>query len=150
MAGGRLSSGGYGAGPLIDVSVRISGVEKTSQEFKDARRDVNRKLRQAIQTAGERAVLPQIKRGFGSRTFGASLFVKKDRTTVFIGSKLRGSLNRAVGWWDFGGQRPRDHARRKGRYTIVRMLQARRPIIDRAILEALDDTFRPLDFKRGV
>ena len=144
MAAGRVSASGSG-GPAFTVRARIEGVEKTSAEFKAARRQFNAAMRDVIVAAGEKAVLPAIKSKFGSRTFGKSLYVQRDRTTVFIGSRMRGALNRAVGWFDFGGKRPRDRQRRKGPYVIVRELDRRREYIDATILAALLETFRPLD-----
>lgn len=147
MARSSLSVGNVDktTGPAFTIRARIEGVERTSKEFKQARRDFNIAMRQVIVTAGERAVLPAIKAKFGSRKFGASLYVKRDRTTVFIGSRLRGSLNRALGWFDFGGKRPRDTKRRKGRYVIVTELGRRRELIDAAILSSVLETFKPLE-----
>lgn len=145
--GGTLSTGSIDRtrGPGISVHARIEGVEKTSKEFRQARRLFNAAMRDVIVEAGERAVLPAIKARFPSRRFGAGLYVKRDRTTVFIGSRERGALNRTVGWLDFGGQRPRDTKRRYGTYVIVRELEGRREYIDGAILIALMKTFKPLE-----
>lgn len=144
--GGSLSTGSLDrTGPGIAVHARIEGAEKTSKEFREARRQFNAAMRAVIVEAGERAVLPAIKAKFPSRGFGESLYVKRDRTTVLIASRKRGSLNRTVGWLDFGGRRPRDSVRRRGRYTIVRELDRRREYIDQAILVALMKTFHPLE-----
>ncbi len=140
----RIGVAGSG-GPAFRVEAHIEGVEKTSAEFRAARRGFNAAMRDAIQRAGETAVLPAIKRTFGSRRFGGSLYVKRDRTTVFIASRLRGALNRAVGWFDFGGKRPRDRARRRGNYVIVRELHGRRERIDNEILRGVLSTFDPIE-----
>lgn len=146
--GGTLkAAGSTTGGPAISVSVHIAGLERTSDEFKQARKDVNSKLRDALEKAGKREALPQIRSQFGSRTFAATLKVFRDRTTVYVGSSARGSLNRAVGWWDFGGRRPRDSAARVGPHTIVSVLQDRRPLIDRAILEELMQVFDGLEHR---
>jgi hypothetical protein len=50
-------------------------------------------------------------------------------------------MNRALGWWDFGGRRPNDSDRREGPHAIVRALQGERPAIDRAIRAELDRAF---------
>lgn len=146
MAGGSLKAGTRDkSGPAIAVHARIEGAEKTSKEFRDARRQFNAAMRDVIEEAGERAVLPAIKANFPSRRFADTLYVKRDRIGVFIGSRERGSLNRAVGWLDFGGKRPRDSVRRRGPYVIVRELDRRREYIDTAILVALMKTFHPLE-----
>lgn len=145
--GSLRASGRSGQAPAIAVQVRITGVERTSQAFKDARRNVNTQLRDAIETAGTRTVLPKIKANFPSDRFAATLFVKRDRTTVFIGSRARGKLNRTVGWLDFGGRRPRDSVRRTGTYVIVETLDRERDAIDRAILQELPRVFYPLEVR---
>jgi hypothetical protein len=129
------------------VHARIEGLEKTSKEFREARRDFNKAMRNAIVKAGESAVLPAVKARFPSRRFAQSLFIKRDRTTVFIGSRLRGTLNRAVGWLDFGGRRERDTVRRVGPHAIVEGLRQRRPLIDEAVLREVTATFSPLEHR---
>lgn len=145
--GGRLSTGTSG-GPRIGVAIRIEGLEKTSQEFKEARRGVNARLRSVMQRAGEQTALPRIRAKFtggASGRWAGSLFVKKDRQSVFIGSKLRGSMNRAVGWIDFGGKRPLDSSPRRGPKVIVNTLADLRTEIDaQALLEVMRE-FDPLD-----
>lgn len=143
--GGRVSASGRGPGPAISVHARIEGVEKTSEEFRQARRQFNAAMRDVIVEAGEKAVLPAIKSEFPSRQWAETLFVKRDRTTVFIGSRLRGALNRALGWLDFGGRRPKDSRRRRGPYVIVTQLDRRREYIDATILAGLMKTFHPLE-----
>lgn len=143
----KVSGLGREAGPVPIVRARIEGVEKTSQEFKDARRQFNTKMRDVIQAAGETSVLPIIKLRFKRKSgrFADSLFVRRDRTTVFIGSKMRGGENRAVGWVDFGGRHPLFTRRRKGLYVIVRTLEERQALITEAILLGLTRTFDPLE-----
>jgi hypothetical protein len=144
--GGSISASDEGrARAAYTVRARIEGVEKTSDEFKQARREFNAAMRDVMVEAGEKAVLPEIRAQFPSRRWGATLYVKRDRTTVFIGSKLRGKLNRALGWLDFGGRRPRDRRRRKGPHVIVTVLGHRREYIDDAVLAGLLRTFSPLE-----
>ena len=147
--GGSVSVSGMGRGappPAITVRARIEGVEKTSAEFKAARKKFNATMRLVIQQAGEKAVLPAIKAKFPRVTgrFANSLYVKRDRTTVFIGSRMRGGENRAVGFIDFGGKYPRHKGRRVGPHVIVNELGKRRTLIDEAILAGLMKTFDPL------
>lgn len=144
-SGGRLSASGRQGEPPLTVRAEITGVARTSAEFRQARREFNTKMRDAIAAAGTKAVLPVIVARFPSRTFGASLYVKRDRTTVFIGSRMRGTLNRAVGWLDFGGKRTRDRVHRVGPKVILNELHGRRHIIDHEILVALMQTFKPLE-----
>jgi hypothetical protein len=145
IRGGRVSTGtGRPGGQAFSVDVLIHGAEKTSDEFKEIRRTINGRLREAMVQAGERAVLPAIKEGLPTR-WGEGLFVKRDRAGVFISSRLRGSMNRALGWFDFGGRRPRDSKRREGPHVIVNRLQRERPAIDRAIHDALEQAFSSFD-----
>lgn len=129
-------SGGQG----FQVTATITGAEKTSDEFKQIRRTINGKLRDAMVMAGEHSVLPAIKSGLPTR-WGGTIYVRRDRGGVFIGSRLKGSMNRALGWYDFGGKRPRDSQTRRGPHVIVSRLDSERPAIDRAILRALRDAF---------
>lgn len=143
--GGVLGVSGRGSAPGIGVSIVVEGVERTERDFQLARRDANTRLRDAIQRAGERTVLPQVKADFPSSRFADTLFVRRDRTTVFIGSRERGSRNRTVGWLDFGGRRPRDSVRRTGPYVIVRTLVRERDTIDDAIRDELPRVFHGFD-----
>ena len=107
-------------------------------------------MRTVIQQAGEKSVLPAIRHRFPRGKTGksaASLYVQRDRTTVYIGSHLRGAKNRALGWIDFGGKRRRDHRRRRGLYVIITEVTNRRPLIEEAILQGLMRTFSPLEHK---
>jgi hypothetical protein len=151
--GGSVSVGGGGR-PTVGITVRLEGFQQASDELKAARRDANARIRAAVESAANRAVLPAIKdefpkhgwassreRGLPSGAMAASLYVKRDRTTVLIGSKLRGSLNRALGWIDFGGKRPNDTVRRTGPHVIVNALQSKRAYIDEQILSELLKSF---------
>lgn len=152
MAGGRLSTGGTRGGRGIDVSIRIEGLDKTSDEFKQARRQFNSAIRDVMNRVGEREVLPTVRSGLPA-TFGGkdtAMFVQRERSGVFIGSKLRGNLNRALGYFDFGGKRPLDSQRRTGPKVIVKTLDRKRDRIDDAVLKELLDTFKPLDTSRGL
>lgn len=150
MAGGRISTQGTRGGRMIDVNIRVEGVDKTSDEFKQARREFNTRIRNVMQKVGERRVLPTLRSelpaAFGGKDTG--LFVQRERSGVFIGSRLRGNLNRALGWWDFGGKRPLDSARRTGPKVLVKTLDRKRDEIDDAILDELDKAFNPLDFDK--
>jgi hypothetical protein len=85
--GSRISAGtGRSGGEDFNVRIVIEGAEKTSDEFKQIRRTINGRLREAMVRAGERSVLPAIKGDLPATGWGDTLFVKRDRTGVFIGS----------------------------------------------------------------
>jgi hypothetical protein len=89
--GSRVSVGtGRSGGEDFNVRIVVEGAEKTSDEFKQIRRTINGRLREAMVRAGERSVLPAIKGDLPAK-WGDTLFVKRDRGGVFIGSRLRGS-----------------------------------------------------------
>jgi hypothetical protein len=94
--GSRISAGtGRHGGEDFNVRIVVEGAEKTSDEFKQIRRTINGRLREAMVRAGERSVLPAIKGDLPAK-WGDTLFVKRDRGGVFIGSRLRGSMNRLL------------------------------------------------------
>jgi hypothetical protein len=126
------------------VDIRVEGVDQTQAEFRQARREFNARLRSANQRAGTR-VLPEITRDMGAYGDFARLYVRRERSGVELGSRQRGSLNRAVGWLDFGGKRPQDSGRREGPYAIVRALDRHRDSIERAQLDEILKAFSPLD-----
>lgn len=154
--GGSVGVTGRG-GPGIRLDITLSGFERASDDLKQARRDANQRIRGAVETAGRMVVLPAIQhefpkqgwRGVGehglpSGAMAASLYVRRDRSAVIIGSRLRGSLNRALGWIDFGGRRPNDSQRRSGPHVIVGRLDDQREHIDQAILKELLKAFGDL------
>jgi hypothetical protein len=60
--GSRISAGtGRHGGEDFNVRIVVEGAEKTSAEFKQIRRTINGRLREAMVRAGERSVLPAIK-----------------------------------------------------------------------------------------
>lgn len=155
--GGRNRGGGAiskGAGGLdaITVAIRIEGLQKTDAEFKRIRRDINGRIRDVMVQVGERELLPTIRSQFpraASTTGGlqpgamaASFYVQRERSGVFIGSRLRGPLNRALGWIDFGGRRPRDTVIRTGPKVLMHTLDAKRALIDERVLQTLEHEFR--------
>jgi hypothetical protein len=75
----------------------------------------------------------------------ASLYTTRERSGVFIGSRLRGPKNRALGWVDFGGKRPRDAQTRAGTKVIWRTIDSKRALIDSRVLQELDREFRAIN-----
>lgn len=147
--GGALRAYSSG-GPTFQLAIRLEGLEKTSDEFKQARREINVKLRDIMERVGKREALPFVVSAMRARIGGSwagTLFVKRDRVGVFIGSRLKRGLNRALGWLDFGGKRPQDTGRRQGPKTLVTTLDKRRRSIDDRILKELMDVFDPLEHK---
>lgn len=132
------------SGQRINVAFHVEGVDKTSDQFKEVRRDINRRMRDVMQRVGEREVLPTIVGAFPRRqgVMAGSLRVERERSGVFIGSRLRGDKNRALGWIDFGGQRPRDSQRRVGPKVIVRTLDSKRRLIDDRVMAGVIAEFR--------
>jgi hypothetical protein len=158
--GGRIGVSGSGSAPLVRLGIRVEGVDRTTDEFKRIRRDINTALRDAMQRAGERTVVPAIKSalprkdpsvkgGLPSGAMASSIAVKRDRLDVQIKSTLPKNLDRALGWVDFGGQRPRDTKVRVGPHVIVSTLDAKSDAIDQAVLDELAVQFRDFDFHRG-
>lgn len=129
------------AGMDIQLHITVEGVGRTDADFKGIRRDVNGRMREVMQRVGQGKALPAARSAFPSRKFAGTLYVQRERSGVFIGSRARGTLNRAVGWLDFGGRRPHDSDARVGPYTLVRTLDRLRPEIDAAILRELEHEF---------
>jgi hypothetical protein len=148
----KASAGGRG---LISVSVKIEGVEKTSDEFKMIRKDINARMRDVMQRVGEDELLPIIRAGFPrlsapkkgivAGAMAGSLRIQRERSGVFVSSSLRGQKNRALGWVDFGGKRPRDTHSRHGSKVIVRTLDSKRALVDSRVLKELQKEFRVID-----
>lgn len=100
-----------GAG-AIRVVARVDA-ERASEDFKIARRDLDRRLKDGLQQAGEKVVLPDAKRrarnlavtspsGVKTTTAG-SLIVKPRARDAVLTTNMRGKLARAVGLQEFGG-----------------------------------------------
>jgi hypothetical protein len=140
-----IKSGGTTRGRHIDVRIVVEGDELTKQELREARREFNGAIRGVMVRVGQREVLPEVERRMGAYADFARPYVQRERSGVFIGSRQRGALNRAVGWLDFGGKRPQDSQRREGPYAIVQTLDRKRDRIDDAVLTELLETFRPLE-----
>lgn len=155
---GKIKARGASRGAeeqIISFNFRIEGVEKNSEAFKAVRKDINKRLRDVMVRVGEKEVLPEIKRELGSDTFAAALKIHRERSGVFVGTKLRMKASGgkptdpALGWFDFGGQRPRDHFRREGPHTIVNVLDRKRALVDERVLEGVLDEFKSKGFDVG-
>ena len=143
--GGKIGAGARG-GKSLSVNITIEGVDKTSDEFKRARRDFNSQIRDVMVRVGTSEILPAMTPGLPG---WAKMYVLRERSGVFFGSRTRGPMNRALGWLDFGGKRPMDSQRRTGPKVIVKTLDRKRARIDEATLEALMDAF-PDALTKGV
>lgn len=147
--GGALSTRGTSrGGPVLDLDITISGLERTSDGFKRVRRDINTAMRDAQQKIGERTVLPLMRARLQpvAGRWAGTMYVKRDRTDVFIGSKLKRKENRALGWLDFGGQRDQDKSRRLGPHVIVRTLDEKQTQIRDQTRDAVLKEFRDAGF----
>lgn len=147
--GGRLNVQGSRGRPLFAVNVQVDGVRKTDKAFKDVRRDVNKVMRDAQEQVGKRSVLPTVQARMRTVAgdWADTLYIKRDRVDVFIGSRLKGAENRAIGWLDFGGQRDRDHTRRAGPHVLARTLEQKQPEIRDQIKDAVLDRFKAEGFE---
>lgn len=158
--GGRVGASGEGGGPAIRLQFRITGADKTSDDFKRIRKEINTALRNAMERVGQRTVVPAIKsglprkdastqRGLPPGAMASSIAVKRDRLDVVIKSTLSKDLDRALGWIDFGGKRQRDTTVRVGPHVIVGTLNAKSDAIEHGIYDELGDLFSGFDFSRG-
>lgn len=150
--GGALSTRGNSPlGPVASFDITIDGVDRTTDEFKRIRRSVSMRMREAQVQVGQREVLPALISRLGPVVgkWAQTMYIKRDRLDVFVGSRLRGKENRALGWLDFGGRRPRDRSRRIGPYVILTTLDDKQPRIRAAIEDAVLDQFRDAGFKVG-
>lgn len=157
--GGRVAQGSS-TGPAIRLQIKVSGADKTSDEFRRIRGQINTSLRDAMERVGQRVVVPVIKsslprkdpsdqRGLPPGAMAASITVKRDRLDVVIKSTLPKAQDRALGWIDFGGKRQNDTKVRVGPHVIVGTLNAKSDAIEEGIYHELRTMFRGFDFSRG-
>lgn len=143
--GGKIGAGARG-GRGLTVSAVIEGDDLTIEQLRRARRDFNGQIRDIMVRVGTSEILPAMTPGLPG---WAKMYVLRERSGVFFGSRTRGPMNRALGWLDFGGKRPMDSQRRTGPKVIVKTLDRKRARIDEATLEALMDAF-PDALTKGV
>lgn len=91
----------------MHVDVKIDALTATN-EFKAARKDLNRRTKDGFRAAGEKVALPSAKRNaaglkVAGRSVAGSLIVRPTARTAYLTSNLRGILGRAVGLQEFGG-----------------------------------------------
>lgn len=91
---------GTSAAPL-QVRIKVDH-DRASREFKEARRDLGGKMREALRVAGERAALPAARAAAWS-PFAGTLVVRSTRSSAYITTRLRGKKGRAVGLLEWGG-----------------------------------------------
>lgn len=145
MAHSKAVKQGASGGAKFSFRVEVEGVERTSQEFRRANRDVQKRAREAMFKAGQRTVLPAMQQKLPGRW--KNLFVNKQSSGVFIGSRQRGPMNRALGWLDMGGKRPMDHGKRTGWKIIVTTLDAKREEIDTVAMQEVMKAFSGFETK---
>lgn len=91
----------------LRVSVQVDA-EKATDEFKQARRDVNKRLREGLRLAGEKVALPAAKRNAGGlkvdgRPVASSLIVRPTSRDAYLTTRMNRLSGRAVGLQEFGG-----------------------------------------------
>ena len=85
----------------LQVGVHIDATKGT-EEFREARRDINRRMRVALQRAGEKAVLPRA-RALAPSFIAPTLVVRARRSSAVITTRLRGKMARVAGLLHWGG-----------------------------------------------
>jgi hypothetical protein len=94
-------------GGSFEVKVKIDA-DRASAEFREARREFNARLKDALRIAGERVVLPVAKRraaglNVEGTPIASTLVVRSRSKYAILQSTLRGKKNRAAGLLEFGG-----------------------------------------------
>lgn len=86
------------------VKATITGADRTSAEFKQARREVYRRARTGIKRAGERAILPRARAAAGGRTpvDSGQIIVKTTSSHGYLTCRSV-KAGRVVGLLNFGG-----------------------------------------------
>jgi len=89
----------------IVVKVDVES-DRTSEAFKQARRDSYRRTRHALKVAGETVVLPAVKvraRRYAGR-FADTIVIKTKPSSAYLTCKTA-KQGRIIGWLNFGGTR---------------------------------------------
>lgn len=157
------------------VRATVSGADRTSQEFKEARREVYRRARTGIKRAGERAILPRARSATAgaSPVAGGQVVVKTTSSHGYLTCRTV-KAGRIVGLLNFGGTVagpiiPRGRRLKSGRgkkaiafggVVVSQVNTARRyrgkhfleqardagfPLYERVLLEEVMRAFDPLD-----
>lgn len=82
--------------------VRIEGVEKTSAEFKEARKKIRRDVRGHVIEIGSRIILPSARQAAPSIA-ASHLTVKATGSSGYLGVQGARRFDRIIGLWNFGG-----------------------------------------------
>jgi HK97 gp10 family phage protein len=153
--------GGIGG---VRVNVKIDA-EKASDDFKAARKQVDRRLREGLKTAGEKVALPEAKRRAPVKTgrLRASLVVKSRARDAVLTTSLVGKRARYVGLLEWGGtvRAPIEPSKKKAllvngqpvarvagprhykaRHFLLGAVEAKQPQIEQALL---DETMKAFD-----
>lgn len=135
-------------GPLIRVTATIEGADKTSDEFKQARREIYRRARRGIKDAGEQAILPKARRGteVHSPVAGTQIVVKTTASDGYLTAATKKG-GRIVGLLNFGGTvrgpiRPKKkQAVAFGGVVVAQVKTARRYTGEHFLEQARDEGF---------
>ena len=107
------------------MRVRVTvDADRATDEFKAARRDVNRRLREGLRVAGEQVALPAAKRNAGNlkvdgQPVAASLTIRATTRDALLTTKMIRLKARAVGLQEFGGVVSTVILPRRGRAVVV-------------------------------
>lgn len=86
----------------MQITFKIDGVEKCSQEFKDARKELRRDARRHVIDQGEISFLPGAKSVVPTMV-KAQVIVRATGTRGYLTVKGKRLYDRVLGFWNFGG-----------------------------------------------
>jgi HK97 gp10 family phage protein len=158
----RASRGGGVGGVRGEVKI---DADKASDDFKAARKQVDRRLREGLKTAGEKIALPEARRRAPVKTgrLRASLVVKSRARDAVLTTSLAGKRARYVGLLEWGGtvRAPIEPGKKKAllvngqpvakvtgprtyraRHFLSGAIESKQPQIEQALL---DETMKAFD-----
>jgi hypothetical protein len=169
MATGNVKVGGTG----LAIKFNLADLERTSETFKQARRDIGRDLRTQVVETADNVVLPTAKTRATNlkvkgRGVAASLVVRKGPgNAAYLTTSMRGINGRVIGLQEFGGtvrtrilpKKPGGAIRTpwgprasisgprhyKGRHFLTGAVKTKYPEFERRLLKDLMQAFSPLD-----
>jgi hypothetical protein len=89
--------------PPITFKVKVDA-EKTTAEFKQARKELNQKVKTGLIRAGERFAMPEARRR-APKFIASTIVVKSTTRSAYLTTSLRGKKGRVVGLLEYGGTR---------------------------------------------
>lgn len=107
------------------MRVRVTvDAEKATEEFKQARRDVNKRMREGLKRAGEKVALPAAKRNAShlrveGQSVASSLIIRATSRDAYLTTRLNRKKGRAVGLQEYGGIVSTKIIPKKGNRAVV-------------------------------